>query len=192
MKRDTFLKTCVAAGALMSAPFKLMAKAVQKYRVEKGFKVDAGKDRLGKSISLFEGDTFSCKVASKDTDGDIFVFESSRVKKGGPSLHYHFDQDEWWYILSGEFLFKIGEQTFTAKAGDSVFGPRKVPHTFSKLGEGEAKLLMFFQPAGKMEECFQKISQGVTKNMTEEEQDQFRQAHGFKRVGPPLEYFKKW
>jgi mannose-6-phosphate isomerase-like protein (cupin superfamily) len=169
-----------------------MAKSVQKYRVEKGFKVEAGKDRLGKSISLFEGDTFSCKVASKDTDGDIFVFESSRVKKGGPSLHYHFDQDEWWYILSGEFLFKVGEQTFTAKAGDSVFGPRKVPHTFSKLGEGEAKLLMFFQPAGKMEECFQKISQGMTKTMTEEEQDQFREAHGFKRVGPPLEYFKKW
>jgi mannose-6-phosphate isomerase-like protein (cupin superfamily) len=191
MKRDTFLKTCVAAGALMSAPFKLMAKAVQKYRVENGFKVDSGKDRLGKSISLFEGDTFTCKVASKDTDGDIYVFESTRVKKGGPSLHYHFDQDEWWYILSGEFLFKVGEQTFTAKAGDSVFGPRKVPHTFSKLGEGEAKLLMFFQPAGKMEECFQKISQGIAKNMSEEEQDKFREAHGFKRVGPPLEYFKK-
>ena len=192
MKRDSFLKSCVAAGALLSTPFKLIAKTLQKYRVENGFKVDAGKDRLGKSISLFEGDTFTCKVASKDTDGDIYVFESSRVKKGGPSLHYHFDQDEWWYILSGEFLFKVGEQTFTAKAGDSVFGPRKVPHTFSKLGEGEAKLLMFFQPAGKMEECFQKISQGLTKNMSEEEQDKFREAHGFKRVGPPLEYFKKW
>ncbi len=101
----------------MSAPFRMMATAVHKYRVEAGFKVDSGEDRAGKSISLFEGDTFTCKVASKDTDGDIYVFESTRVKKGGPSLHYHFDQDEWWYILSGEFLFKVGDQTFTAKAG---------------------------------------------------------------------------
>ena len=128
----------------MSTPFKLMAKAFQKYRVENEFKVDSEKGRLGKNISLFEGDTFTCKVAGKDTDGNIYVFESTRVKKGGPSLHYHFDQDEWWYILSGEFLFKVGEQTFTAKAGDSVFGPRKVPHTFSKLGEGEARLLMLY------------------------------------------------
>jgi mannose-6-phosphate isomerase-like protein (cupin superfamily) len=176
----------------MSTPFVLMAKTVRKYRVDTGFKVDSGKYRLGKSISLFEGDTFTCKVASKDTDGDIYVFESTRVKKGGPSFHYHFEQDEWWYILSGEFLFKVGEKTFTAKAGDSVFGPRGVPHTFSKLGEGEAKLLMFFQPAGKMEEFFTKVSQGAAKNMTEKEQNQFAEAHGFKRIGPPLEYHKKW
>ena len=86
----------------------------------------------------------------------------------------------------------MGEETFTAKAGDTVFGPRKVPHAFSKIGKGEAKILMFFQPAGKMEEMFRKISEGVTKNMTDEEQDKFREEHGIKKVGPPLKYFKKW
>lgn len=51
---------------------------------------------------------------------------------------------------------------------------------------------MFFQPAGKMEEMFQKISEGATKNMSEEEQDKFREEHDLKRVGPPLKNFKKW
>jgi hypothetical protein len=78
-----------------------------------------------------------------------------------------------------------------AKAGDSVFGPRQVPHAFAKMNDGNARILMAFHPAGKMEALFKAISQGVFKNMTEEEKDQYRQAHGFKMVGPALTYEKK-
>lgn len=169
MNRNSFLKVSLTASALLTAPFASTAKANTKKRIDKGIKVDAGKDRLDEPISLFEGDTFYTKVSSKDTDGDMYVYESTRVKEGGPAIHFHYDQDDFWYILKGKFLFKVGEQTFTAKAGDTVFGPRKVPHAFSKVGKGKAKLLMLFQPAGKMEEMFNKISEGVTKNMSEEE-----------------------
>lgn len=192
MERNSFLKACLATGTFMASPFSLIAKSIKNRRVEKGFKVDAGKDRFDKSISLLEGDTFSTKVSTNDTDGDIYVFESIRVKEGGPSHHLHFEQDEWWYVLQGEFLIKVGDVTHQVKAGDSVFGPRMVPHSFAKIGEGEAKLLMFFQPAGKMEEMFRKISEGATKGMTEAEQDKFREEHGLKRVGPPIKNFKKW
>lgn len=51
---------------------------------------------------------------------------------------------------------------------------------------------MFFQPAGKMEEFFQKVSAGFAKNMTEAEQDAFREAHGHKRVGPAIKNWKKF
>jgi len=192
MNRTSFLKAFLTIGSFLTAPFAAVASITNKKRVDKGFKVDAGKDRANKPISLFEGDTFYAKVTSNDSDGDIYVFESKRTKEGGPSFHLHYEQDEFWYILSGEFLFKIGEETFTAKAGDTVFGPRQVPHAFAKVGEGEGKLLMFFQPAGKMEQMFRTISEGATRNMTEEEQDKFRHEHGIKRVGPPLTYFKKW
>jgi hypothetical protein len=30
------------------------------------------------------------------------------------------DLDEWFYILTGEFLVKVGDHTFKAKAGDSA------------------------------------------------------------------------
>jgi mannose-6-phosphate isomerase-like protein (cupin superfamily) len=192
MNRNSFLKLGLAAGTFLATPIILMAKPLKKKRVGKGIKVDAGKDRSGKPISLFEGDTFYTKVSAADTEGDVYVFESTRVKEGGPSFHLHYAQDEFWYVLKGEFLFKVGEESFNAKAGDSVFGPRNVPHAFAKVGEGEAKLLMFFQPAGKMEEMFKKISEGATKNITtDEEKDKFFQEYGLKRVGPPLTY-SKW
>jgi mannose-6-phosphate isomerase-like protein (cupin superfamily) len=185
MKRRLFIQLPLGLSALSAFGLPPLSR-------EKGFKVNAGKDRSDKPISLFEGDTFATKVSGNDTNGDIYVFESIRVKEGGPTHHYHFDQDEWWYILQGEFLFKIGDDMYKGKAGDSFFGPRMVPHSFAKVGEGEARLLMFFQPAGKMEECFRKISEGVTKNMTEAEKDKFREEHGHKRVGSPITHFKKW
>lgn len=190
MKRNSFLRRCFILATLLLAPLAATAKILDKARAGKGLKVAAGKDRFNEPITLYEGDTFYCKVSSKDTDNDIYIFETTRVKKGGPRLHVHFEQDEFWYILEGEFLFKVGEHTFTAKAGDSVFGPRQIPHAFAKTSEGNARILMAFQPAGKMEALFKAISQGALSSMTEEEKDRFRQAHGLKNVGPALTYDK--
>ena len=190
MKRSRFLKLSIA---IPFAP-DLVGKVslFRPKRLEKGFLVSNGRDRFNKSISLLEGDTFFTKISSKDTNGDLYTFESNRVKNGGPTLHVHANQDEWWYILEGEFKIKIGEDLFDAKAGDSVFGPRGVPHTFSKISDGNARMIITFQPAGKMEEFFTAISEGEMKGKSEKEQDDFRQLHGFKRVGPPLDYFKKF
>ena len=190
MNRNSFLKLCLAVGSFLTAPFAVSAKPNSKKRVDKGIKVDAGKDRFNESISLFEGDTFHCKVSAKDTDGDIYIFETTREKKGGPPLHYHFEQDEFWYILEGEFLFKVGNEIFTAKTGDSVFGPRMIPHAFAKVNDGNARILMAFQPAGKMEEHFRAVSKGALSKLSEEEKDKFRQGNGFKVVGPALTYDK--
>lgn len=190
MERNSFLKTCLAFGSFVSSPFVLMAQLKNKKRIDKGIKVEAGKDRFDKSMLLFDSDTFYCKVSTKDTDGDLYIFESTRDKKGGPPLHYHYDQDEWWYILEGEFLFKIGEETFNAKAGDSLFGPRMIPHAFAKTNEGPARMIMAFQPAGKMEAHFKAVSDGIYSKLSEEEKHKFRQNNGFEVVGPVLTYDK--
>jgi len=165
MKRNNFF---TALALLVTTPLSLFSRSASPlYKPGKGFKVDAGKDRFDKSISLFEGDTFYTKVSTTDTAGSVYIFESTRDKKGGPPLHYHYEQDEWWYILEGEFLFKVGEETFSAKKGDSVFGPRMVPHAFAKTNEGPARLVMAFQPAGKMEAHFKSVSEGVFTGMSE-------------------------
>lgn len=188
MKRNKFITALLAITAAPSVLFSRNKFLLN--RAAMGFKVDAGKDRFEKPISLFEGDTFYTKVSTKDTDGGLYMFESTRNKKGGPPLHFHYGQDEWWYILEGEFLFKVGDETFTAKKGDSVFGPRMVPHAFSKINDGPAKMVMAFQPAGKMEEHFKAVSEGVFSKMTDEEKHKFRQANGFEVMGPALTYEK--
>ena len=120
----------------------------------------------------------------------MFVFESTRIKNGGPPLHYHYTQDEWFYILEGDFLFKIGDVTFTLKAGGSAFGPRMVPHAFAKTNDGVAKMLIIFQPAGKMEIHFKEVSQGLYTKLSDEEKYTIRQQHGFEVVGPALTHEK--
>lgn len=193
MKRNTFIRAFIAAGTSLAVPFNSMAGFFLKPRDKKGYKVDTGKDRVEKPMHLFEGDTFYTKVSTSDTEGDLYVYESTRVKKGGPNLHLHYDQDEWWYILEGEFQIKVGDQLYHVKPGDSVFGPRGVPHAFTKIGdEGVGRMLTSFQPAGKMEACFQALSDGLMKGKSEAEQDEFRKQHGFERVGPPLDFYKKF
>ncbi len=191
MKRGSFLKFCLGITGLIGTPFKMKANSISNERLKKGVMVANGKDRFEKPLSLFEGDKFYCKVSTTDTDGDLYIFDSTRLKEGGPPLHYHYDQDEWWYIISGEYLVKVGDEIYHAKAGDCVFGPRGVPHTFAKLGEAESKLIMLFQPAGKMEAWFNLVNDGTVAKMTEKEKDEARKAHGFEHIGPPLTRLKK-
>ena len=190
MQRSSFLKLLIATSTLSAVSFKGLANKVIRY-VDEGFKVSSGKDRFDQPHVLMEGDTFYTKVSGKDTGGESYIYESSRVKKGGPALHKHYMQDEWWYVLEGEFLIRVGETTYKVKTGDSVFGPRGVPHTFSKVGEGSARLLITFQPAGKMEDYFLAVSKGELAKMTEQQQNEFRISHGFERVGPAIDYLKQ-
>jgi len=62
MKRSSFLKFGLGIGSLFSTSLNTYAKPKVGNREDKGFKVDVGKDRFDKSITLFEGDTFYTKV----------------------------------------------------------------------------------------------------------------------------------
>jgi len=191
MQRSSFVKLLLTAGAAITTPVSLAAKRLSGKRAGKGFMVAAGKDRNDHSISLMEGDTFFTKISTADTDGGMYLFESTRVKAGGPPLHIHAEQDEWWYVLSGEFLIKVGDEQYTAKAGDSVFGPRGIPHTFAKVGEAEGRLLILYQPAGKMEAYFKAVSEGVLTKMTDEEKNAYRKERGVEIVGPAIGHLKQ-
>jgi mannose-6-phosphate isomerase-like protein (cupin superfamily) len=47
-------------------------------------------------------------------------------------------QDEWWYVLEGEYVFQIGEKRLQAKVGDSVFGPKVFRTLHVKLARRES------------------------------------------------------
>jgi len=94
----------------------------------------------------------------------------------------HHDQDEWFYALEGEFRFEIGQERLTLKPGDSVLGPRHVPHVWAYTGGGgTGRILIAFAPAGKMEAFFREI----TKANAMPPQDPARwRAYGMELVGP--------
>ena len=94
------------------------------------------------------------KISSGDTNGDIAVFEQNGfTPKGGPPLHIHPFQDEFFYIIDGEYLFQVGDTKYQMKPGDTIFLPRNVKHSFIQLTE-TGKVIVSYLPAGKMEEFF--------------------------------------
>jgi Cupin domain len=60
---------------------------------------------------------------------------------------------EWFFARDGEFVFQVGEDVFRLKAGDSIFGPRNVPHAFANISD-TGRLMIVYQPAGAIEQFF--------------------------------------
>jgi uncharacterized cupin superfamily protein len=116
----------------------------------------------------------------------MFVFEHAEMGKGGPPRHFHYEQDEWFYVIKGEFAFEVGDKGFSLSPGDSLFAPRMVPHAWAYVGDSPGTLLLAVQPAGSFETFFHKSCE-MTELPTPEEADRMFADHGMKVVGPPLD-----
>ncbi len=116
----------------------------------------AGTDRFGEQRGLGIS-TIAFKVITPNPS-DLFILENTFLAKGGPARHLHYDQEEWFYILEGEFLFEVGAERFHLHPGDSLLAPRRVPHVFAFAGEARGRILIAFLPAGKMEAFFREVT----------------------------------
>ena len=157
MQRRSFLKTVVSAvpGAGMANSFvtQALAEAQSTATGSAVHIVGAGEDYASQPHSLgFSSILF--KVPTRDTGGGLFVMEHTHLLPGGPALHLHYNQEEWFYVMEGEVVFQVGDQRVQLQPGESVLAPRRVPHTFSSIGEKPSRLLIAFCPAGKMEQYF--------------------------------------
>ncbi|HEX8462023.1 MAG TPA: cupin domain-containing protein [Segetibacter sp.] len=181
MQRKRFL-----LAALTVAPAVAFTQFTQRQttRTKKAFKVDAGKSRNGEIIKYRGVHPNDNKVSSKDTDNGLSIFEYTGYAKTGPSLHLHFEQEEIFYVVEGEYRFVVGDETINSKAGDTIFLPRNIPHTWIQLTDF-GKMIYFLQPAGKMEAFFQAMN-SLQKAPTEAEIREIHKLHGMQVVGPPL------
>src|SRR5690242_732974 len=73
-------------------------------------RVAAGADCFGEPRSLGIS-TISFKLLPPDSSG-LLILENTFHARGGPARHLHYDQDEWFYALEGEFLFEVGSERF--------------------------------------------------------------------------------
>lgn len=142
-------------------------------------------DRFNERISFGAKSSVDRKVSGKDTAGSWSMFEAHWSQKGGPPLHVHQREDEWFYVIEGEYVVQVGDEKFTLNPGDSLLAPRQVPHTYAHLGDGQGRLLIAYQPAGDMENFFLEISRWAGPPSISEVQRIFS-AHGMEVVGPPL------
>jgi mannose-6-phosphate isomerase-like protein (cupin superfamily) len=127
---------------------------------QKPFIVKAGKSRFADA----EYQT-GLKVSGKDNGGQFCLFESKNESgpHPGPPLHVHKYQDEVFQIIEGDYLFQVGDERIKESAGDIVFGPRTVPHTFYQLSR-KAHMIFSYNPAGKMEDIMNAMAKLMPQN----------------------------
>jgi len=144
-------------------------------------KVAAGEDQFGEFRGLGVS-SIAFKVLSPEPDG-LLVLENTFHAKGGPGRHLHHEQDEWFYVVEGEFIIEVGEERFEMHPGDSLLAPRRIPHVWAFVGEGIGRILVTFSPAGKMEAFFREVTKA---NAMPPQTPELWRAHGMELMGPPL------
>jgi quercetin dioxygenase-like cupin family protein len=89
------------------------------------------------------------KASEADTGGLCTVWEG-RVPPGtvGAGPHVHRERDEFFYVLEGELVLQLGDESRTAGAGTFAFVPRNTIHGFHNASRDSATLLVLHHPAG--------------------------------------------
>lgn len=180
MKRKQFLLTTLTA--MPALAFSQFTEGSN--HADKPFVVRAGGNRLGKPLKYKGVHPNDILISRKDTDNALSVFVYSSTEKIGPSLHMHLHQDEFFYVVEGTYRFVVGEETLELNVGDTIFLPRKVPHTWIQLTD-KGKLFYAVQPAGTLEDFFIELND-LKKPLTEEEAKAVHEKHGMKLLGPGL------
>lgn len=110
-----------------------------------------------KSRALLSGGAVLTWLATgNDTGGQFSLFEAKGIPGMEPPPHIHANEDETYYLLEGEMLFRVGEEEFVGKPGDFVFLPRNIRHEFKVLSP-HFRCLVGIYPAG-LEHYFEPMS----------------------------------
>lgn len=183
MKRRTFIRATLATAPVAIDPTLFYNNPSD----TKGFKVAAGEGRYHGHIQLkgVNENVLDVKVSGKDTAGQLAIFEQTSLSpKRGTPLHLHPFQDEIFSVLEGEYQFQVGADKHRLKAGDTIFLPRKVPHSWVQVSD-KGKMSVILQPAGKLEEFFVAMA-ALKEAPTPEQMAQVFAKHEMKVVGPPV------
>jgi mannose-6-phosphate isomerase-like protein (cupin superfamily) len=104
------------------------------------------------------GAVLTFKASSDETGGAFSLFERE-VPPGGqaPPAHVHSDCEEAFYVLEGEFEFRLGDRVERVGPGGFVLVQRGAAHTFANAGSRGARILILHAP-GK-ERYFEELAE---------------------------------
>ncbi|MFM8337065.1 MAG: cupin domain-containing protein [Opitutaceae bacterium] len=121
---------------------------------------------------------------SGDGSGPLIVGQS-QLRRFGPPRHVHLDQDEWFYPPEGAFVIEVGNDRFELQPGDFLLAPRGVPHVWMHREEEPGRMLIGFEPAGRMVSFFRRFTAGGVLPRPDG-MPALMAEHGMRLVGPTL------
>ena len=99
------------------------------------------------------GGIYRIVTTTAQTGGIHFALDCTEKPGGGPPLHIHETEEEYFFVTEGEFTFFIDGKITKAKAGESAFVPRGKVHCFKNCTNQDARMLALFTP-GNIEGYF--------------------------------------
>jgi quercetin 2,3-dioxygenase len=127
-----------------------------------------------------EADITEILARREQTGGALGLFRQIIAPKSGPPTHIHRANDEFFYIVSGEFKFKVGDRVVNTPVRSIVFVPRGTAHTFENVGTEPGVLLVGVTPGG-LEQMF-----AERQSVDSETERTLMEMHSMEVVGPPL------
>jgi mannose-6-phosphate isomerase-like protein (cupin superfamily) len=127
-----------------------------------------------------EGDVTELLATREQTGGSLGMFRQTIAPKSGPPLHVHRGEDEFFYVVSGEFKVQIADRILSAPAKSVMFVPKGTAHAFQNSGTEPGVLLVGVTPGG-LEQIFAD-RQGVDAEKNKE----LMKTYKMEAVGPPL------
>jgi mannose-6-phosphate isomerase-like protein (cupin superfamily) len=98
--------------------------------------------------TLWFVDTIARVRLDGDATGGVFDLVEAEARQGDmPPLHVHRDADETFYVLEGRMSLHLPDRSVEIGAGEALFAPRGVPHTYRVESE-RARWLVIGNPAG--------------------------------------------
>jgi quercetin dioxygenase-like cupin family protein len=140
--------------------------------------------------SAAQAQSSPCKASSEDTNGVCTIFELNALPRSGPFLHVHHREDEWYYVLSGEFIFRAGGEEHSLLTGASIWLPRGIPHVWANTATAGSKLILMCQPGG-FEKFFDEMGKVPMDKKSPDTMRDLMAKYGMEMLGPPI-YASSW
>ena len=139
----------------------------------------------GTSLPIPFGGSVTVKTQTTNTNGSLTVLEFVHPPKAGPAVHLHSREDEVWYVLEGDYRFKVGDAMFRVSEGGMAFGPRGAPDGFQNIGDSAGRLLVIATPFG-LERFFEQCAELLPGGLDMEALAAIAEANWSTTIGPPL------
>ena len=99
------------------------------------------------------GTIYKIVTTAAESGGRHFVGEVIEQHGGGPPLHVHHREDEYFYVLEGEITIILNGRKGVLRPGEGAFLPRDIPHAFKNCSSHPARMLFVLTP-GELEGFF--------------------------------------
>lgn len=141
----------------------------------------------GRKFKPSPGEDVFFKMGGNEAEGLFDYFEIRVGYLEGPPLHIHLVQHQTFHVLEGELTVQVGDELINAKAGDFLFIPKGVVHTYVNLKQERARAVGNLAPGG-FDDFVAELS-AYQRSVPKSDQrivDEISAKHNQKQVGPPL------